>query len=146
MNLRNLLILGGILGGFVVLLSRLINSHGNGSNFVSPTSTSFNSSASWIATGDGAVGNDQNGLVMTNKGGTKGQAGAVAFFPGGFLDNSKPYVLHLAIKGMFGAKALGVSAIEGNGTLGLSQVIDISDGRQHDLTIALPVDANLGIR
>ncbi len=126
-----------------------MHGHGDTSNLVSPTSTSFNSSASWIATANGMVSNDcgQNGLVMTNKGGsTNGQAGAVAFFPGGFLDNSKPYVLHLAIKGMFGAKALGIVAVEGNGNTGLSQVVDISDGLEHDLTISLPVDSNGGIR
>ena len=147
MNWKTGLIVAGVLGAFAGLIAWL---HGLKSSipYVTATSTSFNSTKFWIATGGAQVTNDQNGLTMVNNGGgTQGAAGAVATFPGGELDNrTQQYYLHLSVDGLYNAKSLEVLVIEGNQSVPIDQSIDVSDGNTHDLTIPLPIDNNAGIQ
>jgi len=124
-------------------------------NAVRPPSVALSSVNSWTFYGDARVNavNTPGGFSISNGFGTSsigmsGFASAAAMFSnlvGGPLDNSVPYVLNLRIKGFGGAKQMGITVVETNQDPNnidslFSELVNVSDGLEHTLSIALPTD------
>jgi len=132
-----------IIGAFALGLAWII--HGMHSNSSSSSGIiSLTNSANYTLFGNAAKTDGTNGFTLTNLGGPTGFASAADIFSTP-VDIAIPYTLHLVVKGVNGAKKLGITGPIGNedpnnvNNLQFSTTMDISDGLEHTVDLTLPI-------